>query len=688
MESTIDEVLPKVPQQARITGAETSGSSALAVLSPPSAQPDLRKSSMHRDTQGQPTKLDQHAVESLVHETRCAFVSENRSLQRHLATIYRTLGDQHLQLQQLRSAMHQPNDHPIRVESLSDNEDDVVDTLSTIDSGNSQAFDIFYDCISRFSMEDLATSVDRLNVNFSGSPRYHFETSSAFFPQQYATESLFSEPLIAFAITKSSQHLYTQDYYLLYAKTPQQCLRVTISATFHNLKEQSVILQASTARNLDRSYRPLPRAFQDAMNKILPFVEFYASVTKISLGLWEDCAGKLVIDPQNIRVAEDRAEIEMSDEVRMLQDIDDLGCPQYLASEIIMISRLTTSSFRVLAEGRMCVEQKMLFATDGAEGENGFLAVFNDLKRLNSLRGCPGVVEFNGVVLDDTRRHLRSYLYELPVLANLQWLFSAAESRSQLIPWPIRELWARQIIHAVANIHSRGHVIGLLRLGGIGVRADGTAVITVLKSSPYLWHNRRGKWPPEWRNKSTSTSIPPYDMMNFRTDIFQLGLVLWQLTQQRCVDGISFCRRSGCTKRFDYTCTAEHANPVKLPVHGFDMPAPYGDLIDQCRALDPRCRPTAHKLAEILPCSTDEPHTAVPGMEEVLATYAEIGNHYAVWCDDCGRSGAEAYYSCNVCKSANYDICGFCYAQGVRCPVPEHRLLKRIIKDGNIVGVT
>ena len=389
-------------------------------------------------------------------------------------------------------------------------------------------------------------------------------------------------------------------------------------------------------------------------------------------------------------MAEDRLEIETSDEVRMLQDIDDLGCLQYLASDIIMVSRLTTSSFRVWVEGRMCVEQKMLFANDRADGENGFLAVFNDLKRLNSLRGCPGVVDFNGVVLDDTRRHLRSYLYELPLLANVQWLFGAAENRSQVIPWPIREQWARQIIRAVANIHSRGHVIGLLRLGGIGVRANGAVVVTVLKSSPYTWHNRRGKWPSEWRKGSTSTSVPPRDMMSFRTDIFQLGLILWQLTQQRCVDGISFCRRSGCTKRFDYTCTADHANPVRLPMHGTEIPMPYGDIIDQCRAPDPKCRPTAYKLAELLPC-VEESQALVPGMQEVLDTYAEIGNHYAVWCDNCGRSGAEAYYSCNVCKSANYEIfeiCECCYAQGVRCPVQEHQLLKRIIKDGNIVGVT
>ena len=272
----------------------------------------------------------------------------------------------------------------------------------------------FTTCVSRFSVDDLATSFDRLNANFSGSPDCHFDTDQAFFPTQNMTEGLFSEPLIPFAIAKSKENRHTQDYYLLYAKTPRKRLTLAISATFHHLNGHSVILQASAARNLDRSYGTLPRAFQDAMNRILPLIVLYTSVTKISISVWENNACNLVVDTQNIRVTEDRLEIEKSNEVRVIQNIDDLGCTQYLASDVLMFSRLTTSFFTILVKGRMCVEQKMLFATDNADGENGFLAVFNNLKRLNSLRGCPGVVDFHDVVLDNTRQHLRGYLYELP----------------------------------------------------------------------------------------------------------------------------------------------------------------------------------------------------------------------------------------------------------------------------------
>ena len=140
-----------------------------------------------------------------------------------LASIYRALGDQHVQLRQLSSAVK-------RSTKQAGNETQASNLLGGIDSSplimepeenqDPEALDIFYDCGSRFSVDDVATSVHRLNAKFPGSPYYHFENSEAFFPQEYTTEGLFSQPLIAFTIVKSKEHRYTQDYFLLYAKTP------------------------------------------------------------------------------------------------------------------------------------------------------------------------------------------------------------------------------------------------------------------------------------------------------------------------------------------------------------------------------------------------------------------------------------------------------------------------------------
>ena len=56
-----------------------------------------------------------------------------------------------------------------------------------------------------------------------------------------------------------------------------------------------------------------------------------------------------------------------------------------------MVSRDNSTSFKVLVNGRMCVEQKVLFATVGQKGENGFLVSFRDIQRHNFLRECAGV---------------------------------------------------------------------------------------------------------------------------------------------------------------------------------------------------------------------------------------------------------------------------------------------------------
>ena len=45
--------------------------------------------------------------------------------------------------------------------------------------------EIFLDCVSRFSSQDVTTSIQRAHSSFSGSPDYWFEQRAHFYPEKH-----------------------------------------------------------------------------------------------------------------------------------------------------------------------------------------------------------------------------------------------------------------------------------------------------------------------------------------------------------------------------------------------------------------------------------------------------------------------------------------------------------------------
>ena len=78
---------------------------------------------------------------------------------------------------------------------------------------------------------------------------------------------------------------------------------------------------------------------------------------------------------------------------------------------------------------------------------------------------------------------MKSYLYESPMIGSLSRLLTVANSQSEKTPWLIREIWSRQIIKAISDVHRKDLVAVVLNMSHIGLRADGAAVLTGLKTS-------------------------------------------------------------------------------------------------------------------------------------------------------------------------------------------------------------
>ena len=121
-----------------------------------------------------------------------------------------------------------------------------------------------------------------------------------------------------------------QKYFLMYAESPRRWQRITVSATFHHVRERAADLQVSALDNNDDSCKMLPKAFQNLLNPIVPRLEFFYSVINLSLSLEEDKSDQIIIESPGISVAENTLEAHMSDEDQILQDIEHLGCREGL----------------------------------------------------------------------------------------------------------------------------------------------------------------------------------------------------------------------------------------------------------------------------------------------------------------------------------------------------------------------
>lgn len=549
----------------------------------------------------------------------------------------------------------------------------------------SDATDVFDDCVSHISEDHTHTLIDQLRAHFTNrvSADDFFETPLTFVGEQYTVDTMLGEPAAVVAMTEihcSSIHRL-QKYFLIYAEAPRLWRRVTVSATVLRSSQYSVDSEVAAPDLVFSTYRTLPGNLQYQLQGLLKNTTLLETVTKISLTIAEHSTGSYTIDAPSVVVSEDLEESCIDKEGKMLRDIDHMNCPQYLQSEVIVRERMDAVTYIAQVESRPCMERKMPFSGAGLPGDNGLKRFWQDLKLAKSLYECDGVVNFMGVVLDDNRTHMKSFLQELPPLGTIQSILARAELREDRVPWPVRATWATQIITAVAEIHSKGFVVGLLHINFTSVRSDGRAVLNLRKRGYRNSINRDGEIAPE--SRTVPTHSPQPRELDFHSDIFMLGMLLWQLAEHRNNIAGYLCQRNACTSVPRHSCKAEHTNPVELPhCKDKEVPEAFNLIISLCRQSDPQKRPPARTLLQYLDAKGQPSE-----MADLQVKYANTHEN-PIYCDECGAGVAfEAWYHCNKCHLGELDLCSRCVSQGIRCWDKEHRLVKRVIKNGSITNV-
>ena len=637
-------------------------------------------------------------IELLVHKPQGASVSEDSSILHELARVFQDRGGTNLQIKRLGSVIEQlAKARKDRLKIYSDGDlnasrgADFDSKWHLADDSELSATNVFFDCSSRFSLADgnFAAPIDRASMSFSETLDCRFESNAHSYPEQYTLEGCFNEWMFALAVMLSREDHRTVKYFLTYAETPRRWQRVIVYITFHEVSERSNILQVAIPDSRGTIFL-LPSAVQTLLRTLLPCIELNKSVTKLCVSLREDAEGDFIVNSDEIKVTEDDLEVQNSNEKRLLEDIDAMNCPKFVESEVVVQWRIQTSRYKAYIKSepsQPCVERKVPFASAGRPGENAYQDFLDDIKFHIALRDCKSIVKFMGIVLDDNRRCLKSYLFELPMLMSLETALGVANSRSETIPWSIREAWMRQIIKAIVNVHSKGIIFGALDLNWVGVRADGTVVLVLLTGSDTHIQNRFGVMPPELRDHPQSDKLAVQKKaMNFRTDVFSLGLILWLIMEHKPNTMGYFCAKAVCMHYPRYTCKADHSNPVELPECCGSRSQYLREIIRKCRSQDSHARTSALELAEAIE-STEDPQNHKSDIGNLLRAYATATDSPTVYCDECGDLTTENHFHCNVCEEGDFDICPGCYARGIRCYGSGH-LVHRIFRNRRFIDAS
>lgn len=304
------------------------------------------------------------------------------------------------------------------------------------------------------------------------------------------------------------------------------------------------------------------------------------------------------------------------------------------------------------------------------------------------MRGTHGINTVVGVILDGKTAALKGFLSEIPAHRQLLALMRQARGSRELFGWDKREKWCRQLVQAVAKVHTKGFVIGILGDGvkdGVGLDGFNNVVLYRFRSTFYAKGTATGESPlPECPHAAlTKESMPALP----QTDIYQLGFLLWRIaTHMEATLGSSRAEDTPGSQNAEGTGTNSNGYAVDLPLVD-SIPQYLRNVIAACRTENPTQRPPAWKLLEMFPSRLDSPLESLAqnqsgkratsvqnGQSEQLhrsenlmandsqqypMTLEEIykGRPHTCVCSLCGTVTTEGYFHCGVCQAGDFDLC-------------------------------
>lgn len=372
-----------------------------------------------------------------------------------------------------------------------------------------------------------------------------------------ADDALLQEELEAKWILNLSMHFRDmsdrEKFFVTYAEERNKWRRVTVSCDYRHLEPDSL---ESDLKSLHYQRDKSARIYE-AIRDSLPDIQFYDTVTNLKL---ETADGRL-----HVHVTEDVNEIIPYPTIAA---IDHLEYRCFKEKDVDFDSHISGFVYKVGVNNRTYIKKEI----PGPDAVEEFLYEIN---ALSSLQDSRSVIQFEGVIVDETGELIKGLLISF---AREGALVDMIYDFKNQLPWERREKWASQIVEGLSEIHEAGFVQGDFTLSNIVIDGNDDAKIIDI--------NRRGcpvGWePPELaRLIESGQRISIY--IGVKSDLFQLGMVLWALAEQQ-----------------DEPERQERPLIKSLNRHS-TVPEYFKDIVRSCLSDKPRDRLSAKNLLEMFP---------------------------------------------------------------------------------------
>nr|POE87889.1 putative serine/threonine-protein kinase pbl4 [Quercus suber] len=351
-----------------------------------------------------------------------------------------------------------------------------------------------------------------------------------------------------------------EKFFVTYAESRSQWRRLTISLDYRTAPEGSLEADLNTLHyQRDKSLR-IFEAIRDSLSDI----QYYSTVTNLKLSTTPE-DGQL-----HVHVREDANEVIQYPSTSLFGHVE---CPLYKECELEFHSHISGFVYKVNVGGDMCIKKEI----PGPDTVDEFLYEVN---ALYSLLGCDNVVQLKGLVTDDAGSVVKALLISYaPQGALVDMIYDFRGTRE--LPWYRREKWAKQAVRGLANIHEAGFVQGDFTLSNIVIDTQDDAQIIDI--------NRRGcpvGWEPPELGKLINSGQRIGMCIGVKTDLFQLGMVLWALAEEE-----------------------DEPEREDRPLRAVSdrVPGYYRKIIEICLSEKPQGRSSAQRLLQYFPACAGMP---------------------------------------------------------------------------------
>ncbi|KAL8921729.1 MAG: hypothetical protein Q9172_003878 [Xanthocarpia lactea] len=299
-------------------------------------------------------------------------------------------------------------------------------------------------------------------------------------------------------------HSPREKFFLTFAETPQKWRRVTVSCDYRDAPIDSLERDIQSLQfQRDKSAR-----IYESLRPSLAEIQFYHTVTNLKLETRDERL--------HVHVTEDVNEIIPYPSTQALQYLE---CRRVQESDLCFEAHMSGFVYKVSVGGEIFIKKEI----PGPDSVDEFLYEINALANLS---GSNNVVRFQGLVIDEHNTVVKGLLISFAEQGALVDLLYDHKEEKERLSWLRRQRWAKQIVQGLADIHEAGFVQGDFTLSNIVIDENDEARIIDI--------NRRGcpvGWEPPEISRLVERSQRISMYIGVKSDLFQLGMVLWALAQ-------------------------------------------------------------------------------------------------------------------------------------------------------------